>query len=176
MQYPVIADVDADGAAEIVSVGSSKLNVFKSSGQPWAPARPVWNQYMYNVTNINKDLTVPTTSFNNATAFTDPQGVVRCPFNNFLQQATLLDQYGRPFMPVANVSATADTTSSYENGVFTYTYTFCNTGSQVLAAPFYITYYANNYGGTVINTETVSTPLMPGNCITQQVPVGGTKA
>jgi len=169
MQYPVIADVDADGAAEIVSVGSSKLNVFKSSGQPWAPARPVWNQYMYNVTNINKDLTVPTTSFNNATAFTDPQGVVRCPFNNFLQQATLLDQYGRPFMPLANVSATADTTSSYENGVFTYTYTFCNTGSQVLAAPFYITYYANNYGGTVINTETVSTPLMPGNCITQQV-------
>lgn len=34
MQYPVIADVDADGAAEIVSVGSSKLNIFKSSGQP----------------------------------------------------------------------------------------------------------------------------------------------
>ena len=169
MQYPVIADVDADGAAEIVSVGSSKLNVFKSPGQPWAPARPVWNQYMYNVTNINKDLTVPTTSFNNATAFTDPQGVVRRPFNNFLQQATTLDLYGRPFMPLANVSATADTTSFYENGVFTYTFTFCNTGSQVLTAPFYITYYANNYGGVVVNTETVSTPLMPGNCITQQV-------
>ena len=169
MQYPVIADVDADGAAEIVSVGSSKLNIFKSSGQPWAPARPVWNQYMYNVTNINKDLTVPTTSFNNATAFTDPQGVVRRPFNNCLQQATTLDLYGRPFMPLANISASTDTSFSYENGVFTYTFQFCNTGSQVLTAPFYITYYANNYGGTVVNTELVSAPLLPGNCITQQV-------
>ena len=169
MQYPVIADVDADGAAEIVSVGSSKLNFFKSSGQPWAPARPVWNQYMYNVTNINKDLTVPTISFNNATAFTDPQGVVRRPFNNFLQQATTLDLYGRPFMPLTNASATADTTSSYENDVFTFTFQFCNTGSQVLAAPFYITYYANNYGGTVISTDTVSSTLMPSDCITWEV-------
>jgi gliding motility-associated-like protein len=169
MQYPVIADVDADGAAEIVSVGSTKLNIFKSSGQPWAPARPVWNQYMYNVTNINKDLTVPTTLFNNATAFTDPQGVVRHPFNNFLQQATTLDLYGRPFMPLANASATADTASSYENGVFTYTFQFCNTGSQVLAAPFHITYYANTYGGTVVGTETVSSTLMPSDCITWEV-------
>ena len=169
MQYPVIADVDADGSAEIISVGSSKLNIFKSSGQPWAPARPVWNQYLYNVTNINRDLTVSTTLFNNATAFTDPQGVVRRPFNNFLQQATTLDQYGRPFMPLANASATADTTSSYENDVFTFTFQFCNTGSQVLTAPFCITYYANNYGGIVVNTDTVSTSLMPGSCLTRQV-------
>jgi gliding motility-associated-like protein len=169
MQYPVIADVDADGAAEIVSVGSNKLNILKSTGQPWAPARPVWNQYMYNVTNINKDLTVPTALFNNATAFTDPQGVVRRPFNHFLQQVTTLDQYGRPFMPLANVSATADTTFSYENGVLTYTFQFCNMGGQVLTSPFHITYYANNYGGTVISTETVSSTLMPGDCITWEV-------
>lgn len=169
MQYPVIADVDADGAAEIVSVGSNKLNMLKSSGQPWAPARPVWNQYMYNVTNINKDLTVPTTMFNNATSFTDPQGVVRRPFNHFLQQVTTLDQFGRPFLPLANVSATTDTSLSYENGIFTYTFQFCNTGSQMLTAPFHITYYANSYGGTVINTETVSSTLMPGNCITWEV-------
>ena len=169
MQYPVIADVDADGSAEIVSVGSTKLNIFKSSGQPWAPARPVWNQYMYNVTNVNKDLTIPTSLFNNATAFTDPDGVVRYPFNNFLQQVTTLDQYGRPFMPLADVSASTDSSASYENGIFTYTFTLCNTGSQLLTPPFYITYYANTYGGTVIDINTVTTTLMPGNCITWQV-------
>jgi len=166
MQYPVIADVDADGAAEIVSVGSSKLNIFKSSGQPWAPARPVWNQYLYNVTNINKDLTVPSPMFNNATAFTDPQGVVRRPFNNFLQQATTLDQYGRPFSQMLNVHATADTTMTYENGVFTYTFTFCNNGGQTLESPYSITYYADEYGGAVIRTETISFSLTIDNCLT----------
>ena len=99
MQYPVIADVDNDGSAELVSVGSSMLNILKSSGQPWAPARPVWNQYLYNVTNINRDLTVPSHLFNNATSFTDPDNIVRRPFNNFLQQGTQLDQYGRPYFP-----------------------------------------------------------------------------
>ncbi|MBP5401254.1 MAG: gliding motility-associated C-terminal domain-containing protein [Bacteroidales bacterium] len=99
MQYPVIADVDNDGSADLVSVGSSMLNIFKSSGQPWAPARPVWNQYLYNVTNINRDLTVPSPLFNNGTTFTDPDNIVRRPFNNFLQQATTLDQYGRPYFP-----------------------------------------------------------------------------
>lgn len=166
MQYPVIADVDADGAAEIVSVGSSKLNIFKSSGQPWAPARPVWNQYLYNVTNINKDLTVPSPLFDNATAFTDPDGVVRRPFNNFLQQATTLDQYGRPFSQLLNVHATTDTSMAYEDGVFTYNFTFCNDGGRTLTAPYKITYYADVYGGPVIRTETVTTSLMVDNCKT----------
>ena len=166
MQYPVIADVDADGAAEIVSVGSSKLNFFKSSGQPWAPARPVWNQYMYNVTNVNKNLSIPTSIFNNATAFTDPQGVTRRPFNNFLQQATTLDQYGRPFSQMLNVHATTDTNTMNENGTTTLTYKFCNTGGQTLSAPFHITYYADNYLGPIIRTETVNNSLTVDNCLT----------
>ena len=168
MQYPVIADADADAAAEIVSVGSTKLNILKSSGLPWAPARPVWNQYMYNVTNINKDLSVPTTVFNNATPFTDPSGVVRRPFNNFLQQATTLDHYGRPFVPLANASATADTSSSFNNNTITYTFRICNTGSLHITAPFYITYYTNTYHGTVIRTDMVSAMLMPDSCLVWQ--------
>ncbi|KWW38666.1 MAG: FG-GAP repeat/HVR domain protein, partial [bacterium F083] len=59
MQYPVIADIDNDGAAEIVFVGKQNsqsyqgtLNICRSNGDPWAPARPVWNQYMRCGTNI----------------------------------------------------------------------------------------------------------------------------
>ena len=164
MQYPVIADVDADGSAEIVSVGSSKLNIFKSSGQPWAPARPVWNQYLYNVTNINKDLTVPLTLFNNATEFTDPDGVVRRPFNNFLQQATTLDQYGRPFMATANATAVMGDIT-YEDNVFTLNYQLCNTGSLTLFPPIPCSFYADEYGGTYLGGSPYNSPIEPGECV-----------
>jgi gliding motility-associated-like protein len=164
MQYPVIADVDADGAAEIVSVGSTKLNIFKSSGQPWAPARPVWNQYVYNVTNINKDLTVPSMLFDNATAFTDPDGVVRRPFNNFLQQATTLDQYGRPFMALANATAVMGDIT-YENDVYTLTYQICNTGGQTLFPPVHCSFYADEYGGAYLGGSPYNSPIEPGECV-----------
>ena len=164
MQYPVIADVDADGAAEIISVGSSKLNIFKSSGQPWAPARPVWNQYMYNVTNINKDLTVPTTLFNNATAFTDPQGVTRRPFNNFLQQASILDQYGRPFALLANLSISGSPSVEFEGDEVLVEIEVCNTGELAFVPPMYVSVYTAS--GDWVQTEEIAQGLLPGECTT----------
>ena len=173
-EYPVVADVNGDGAAEIVTCGKVNSGLGWVGGQlwviggihPWAPARPVWNQYLYNVTNINKDLTVPVPLFDNATSFTDPGGVVRRPFNNFLQQATTLDQYGRPFSRMLNVSATMDTTMTYENGIFTYSFTFCNDGGQPLNDPFSITYYADSYQGAIIRTEDIYATLTVDNCLT----------
>ena len=165
MQYPVIADADADAAAEIVSVGSTKLNILKSSGLPWAPARPVWNQYMYNVTNINKDLSVPTTVFNNATPFTDPSGVVRRPFNNFLQQATTLDHYGRPFVPLTNISITQAPVITYdEEDNLQVVVTACNTGSFLFSSPLHIATYTAS--GELLQTEEQDYDLAPGDCIT----------
>ncbi|MFC3700202.1 putative Ig domain-containing protein [Reinekea marina] len=62
LEYPVIADVDNDGYAEII-VGSSNisgtLRVLESSENNWAPTRSIWNQHAYNINNINDDLTVP---------------------------------------------------------------------------------------------------------------------
>ena len=173
-EYPVVADVNGDGAAEIVVCGKVGSGLGYVGGQlwviggihPWAPARPVWNQYMYNVTNINRDLTVPYPLFDNATAFADPNGVVRRPFNNFLQQATTLDQYGRPFSRMLNVSVTTDTSLTYENGMFTYSFTFCNDGGQTLNEPFSITYYADSYQGPIIRTEDIYASLMVNNCLT----------
>ena len=173
-EYPVVADVNGDGAAEIVVCGKVGSGLGYVGGQlwvvggihPWAPARPVWNQYMYNVTNINKNLTVPIPLFNNATAFTDPQGVVRRPFNNFLQQATTLDQYGKPFSRMMNVTNTTNVSRTHEDGFFTFTFTFCNDGGSPLNEPFSITYYANEYGGTVVRTEEIFTSVTVGNCLT----------
>ena len=174
-EYPVVADVNGDGAAEIVTCGKVNSGLGWVGGQlwviggihPWAPARPVWNQYMYNVTNVSKDLTIPVPLFDNATAFTDPQGIVRRPFNNFLQQATTLDQYGRPFIPLANVIINDQPQMTVEGDVMTFDLTVCNTSTVAFAAPLYISLYTHL--GECVQTDEFPQSLQPGECATLQL-------
>ena len=61
--YPVIADVDADGHAEIVVAHAgwdAAISIYGDKTDSWAPARKIWNQHAYCVTNINDDLSIPT--------------------------------------------------------------------------------------------------------------------
>jgi RHS repeat-associated protein len=64
-EIPIFADVDGDGASELLLNGtfrfgpSSAYWVFESSNDDWAPARPIWNQWNYHVTNVNDDGTIP---------------------------------------------------------------------------------------------------------------------
>ncbi|MBQ6155123.1 MAG: VCBS repeat-containing protein [Bacteroidales bacterium] len=171
-EYPVVADVNGDGAAEIVTCGKVNSGLGWVGGELWviggvhlwAPARPVWNQYLYNVTNINKNLTVPTPLFDNATAFTDPHGIVRRPFNNFLQQATTLDQYGRPFVPLADLSIVEDPHIEFENNVLTVKMNVCNTGELPFVPPMYVSVFTAS--GEWVQTEEVIESLQPGECVT----------
>lgn len=112
-EYPIIADVDKDGAAEIIAVGgdvrdfngktqwnwcgSVRIYAADTTGgkKPWAPARSIWNQRAYNPVYANNDLTVPRYPVNPATVFYDKDfGSKNRPFNNFLQQATMLNEEG----------------------------------------------------------------------------------
>ena len=125
MQVPIVADVDNDGSAEIVVTGKANgymqantmLKVFKSSTEPWRNARKVWNQYMYHVTNVNEDMTVPSYCFNTATVFTAPDGTIRRPYNNFLQQAYYITPKGEPYNPGGAIEIDVD-------GVTCSTFTF----------------------------------------------------
>lgn len=103
-EYPVIADVDNDGQAEILVTGyindpdSARVFCFESATAPWAPARSVWNQYAYNPTQVNDDLTIPRYPQNPAQPL---QGTENCPretcntpYNNFMVQATYRTQEG----------------------------------------------------------------------------------
>ena len=158
MQYPVIVDADDDGMAEIVSVGSDKLNFIESDGGLWAPTRKVWNQYMYNVTNVNNDLTVTQYHFNNATPFVDPDdGGVLYPFNNFLQQATTIDKYGHPFFAATDAAVT----DMVFEGFILYVH-YSNEGDKPLYAPYNITVYANEYGGEILKNHLVNSTLQVG--------------
>ena len=65
-ELPVIADVDADGQAEIVMVsnnfaipGPSGIHVYGDSHGTWAPTRQVWNQHTYHITHVSDDGTIP---------------------------------------------------------------------------------------------------------------------
>ncbi len=67
-EYPVVADVDNDGSAEVLVVSnrwdgpdnpSHALKVFRSAQDHWVPARRIWNQHTYHVTNVREDGTIP---------------------------------------------------------------------------------------------------------------------
>ena len=138
-EYPIVADVNGDGSAEIVVSGMldhyanlpgvGGLHMFGNPGN-WAPARPVWNQYMYHVTNVNEDLTIPTYCFDKTTVFTGSDGTIRRPYNNFLQQAGYITPTGEPYNPSSYVVANhfGDGCGSYtfqdstytENGIYEY--------------------------------------------------------
>ncbi len=68
IEYPVVADVDNDGSAEILYVsnyynGTSgpTLTVLRDAEERWIPARRIWNQYSYHVTNVREDGVIPKT-------------------------------------------------------------------------------------------------------------------
>ncbi len=65
-EYPVVADVDNDGSAEIVVVSnmyqtaSPTVQVIRDKMDRWIQARRIWNQHTYHVTNVREDGTIPT--------------------------------------------------------------------------------------------------------------------
>ena len=72
MEYPVVADIDNDGHAEIVLVtnnyafqepdrigGVTGLRVLEDANNSWMPTRSIWNQHSYHINNINDDGTIP---------------------------------------------------------------------------------------------------------------------
>ena len=65
-EYPVVADIDNDGSAEIVIVSSvfqgessPTVQVIRDREDRWIQARRIWNQHTYHVTNIREDGTIP---------------------------------------------------------------------------------------------------------------------
>ncbi len=67
-EYPVVADVDNDNSAEIVVASNERtegqqtspaVQVIRDAEDRWIPARRIWNQHTYHVTNVSEDGTIP---------------------------------------------------------------------------------------------------------------------
>ncbi len=75
IEYPVVADIDNDGSADIAYVSNfttgqktaadHDITVMRDAQARWIPARRIWNQYSYHVTNVREDGTIPQHMKNN---------------------------------------------------------------------------------------------------------------
>jgi hypothetical protein len=58
-EYPSVADVDRDGQVEIVVASNpygapvNGITVYRSRRYPWVSGRATWNQYNYNIVNVD---------------------------------------------------------------------------------------------------------------------------
>ncbi len=119
--YPIVVDVDGDGATEIcvscatddnVDINNNdntpygQIRTYKSSLEPWVSARRVWNQYAYFNVNVNDDLTIPQVQQKHHLIFSQDvcgTGENRA-LNSFLNQSAILDSKGCKTYPAADIT------------------------------------------------------------------------
>lgn len=66
-EYPLVVDIDADGSAEIVLASNDYssyrdrhgITVLGDAASAWSPARELWNQHAYHISNVNDDGSIP---------------------------------------------------------------------------------------------------------------------
>jgi len=111
-EYPLVADVDGDDRAEIVTVANNSCSfgtqrgvfVYGDSLDQWVPTRRLWNQHTYHITNIAADGTIPAVEQNNWDVPT---------FNNFR-----LNEYGVFEGPRCDLDVDRDVDSDDVEAIF----------------------------------------------------------
>lgn len=160
-EYPVIADVDGDGNAEIVSVANNNCGfgsqrgvfVYGDSLDQWVATRKIWNQHTYHITNVNDDASIPMVEANN---WLTPG------LNNYrTQKAPDGDPFAAPdlvaSMLQADLSRCPNTTALVAR--------MANEGSNVAAAPVKMAFYDGDpaAGGVLLGVASSSVDLQPGD-------------
>ncbi|MFY0599051.1 MAG: hypothetical protein JXR03_05230, partial [Cyclobacteriaceae bacterium] len=169
-EYPVVADVDGDGASEIcvtcvtddnmsidgnnyVNTQYSQVRVFEADGgEVWQPARQVWNQHAYFNVNVNDDLTVPRVQQDHTRIFGDVDCVTGDPIENralngFLNQSTYIDETGCPSFVSPDLDIVGDITASRSqcpSVTFDVSFDIQNTGDSDISGSLPVTFYAGN--------------------------------
>jgi hypothetical protein len=144
IEYPLVADVDNDGHADIVvvsnayasgnvgyqcndgkAIAQSGVRVFGDTKGAWVRTRRVWNEHAYHVTNVNEDGTIPKTELAN---WTQPG------LNNFRQNKQPGSEFSAPDAVVRIYPA-----CSGEYGLYA---TVTNVGEAALPAGVPVGFYA----------------------------------
>jgi hypothetical protein len=142
VEYPIVADVDNDGQAEIVcacdtdttdAVNTAVVTVFESGGFPWAATRSVWNQHAYFYANINDNLSIPKRQQNHALPHNGAALVFPGEINSFLHQ------YSDTIFRLPNAVLSNLTWDCESNSI---SVQVCNEGDNILPTGMPITIYA----------------------------------
>ena len=183
-EYPIVADINNDGQAEIcfsclydnstelssnedINSPLGAIRVYgASNGSRWQPTRGVWNQHAYMNVNIEDNLTIATTqnlleSVNaGADCYDGIAGNQNKPFNMFLSQAPLLTDdcpsFALPDLIIGSLNAT---TAGCPDTNFDLTYTLTNQGDVSVSGALPITFYAgdpSDASSTKLNTVSVN--------------------
>ena len=183
LETPVVADVDADGHADIVvsaDSGGSEHGVCpnapeEDTGAPfqgyiggifvyhgpkggWQPTRNVWNQHSYHITNINDDLTVPAEESDNWKSF-----------NSYRQNAALGGD-ARFALPDASARAAPGIDQPQQTDcdvAWTLRALLCNRGASPLPGGTPASFYRSDprlAGTEPLCTGSSSAPIAPGSC------------
>jgi uncharacterized protein (DUF2141 family) len=183
IEYPIVADVDADGSTEICVVCADdnyrpersganlalydpgEVRIYKSAGEPWVPARRVWNQHAYFNVNVNDDLTIPTNQQKHQAVFSTgicTSGPSR-PLNSFLNQSPFLSSDGCPTYasPDLNIieSTFSVTPPNCPDEDFTVSFDYENIGDVPLSGDVPITFYDGD--PFVAGTNKLNTHIIP---------------
>ncbi|GAB6012500.1 FG-GAP-like repeat-containing protein [Viscerimonas tarda] len=157
-EYPSVIDIDNDGHAEIattmndISGGDQThgmLRVYAANttvdSEKWAPARNLWHQAMYNPLWVNDDLTIPKRPISPAAKFIAADGTITRPFNNFLQQSTMLNLEGTMTTEGADLTFRAGAPRKIEydgSGNMSVKVTIQNIGGVVFTGPINFQMYS----------------------------------
>jgi hypothetical protein len=169
IEFPVVADIDADGRADFVVAANRTakgIRAYQDTGNAWPATRSVWNQHAYAITNINDDLTVPR----------NPQPPWRS-HNTFRANPATLHVAAAPDLTVgflrASDGGTAGSTLTVRAG---------NAGSAAIAAGTRFAVYradpalATPSPSTLLGTATLPHALQPGQWRDVDLPVAGSLA
>ncbi|MFN4256849.1 MAG: M43 family zinc metalloprotease [Saprospiraceae bacterium] len=185
-ESPVVADVDNDGEAEIVTLGyltpfvfgqpdyRGRLLVFESGGLPWSPARAIWNQFNYFGANVNDDLTIPKNQQAHHLEF-PALGSGKRPLNLAHAQWPALDENFDPNLPVPDASVSVDSVACAGDSLQVWL-TLCNPGSKSLPDSLPISFFKNDPrlpGASLVATVFSETAVSMGSCLRFSVMLPG---
>jgi hypothetical protein len=172
-EYPIVADVDSDGNAEILMVANADFHtdtlfmsdpnhcgtsytglrggvfVYGDTNDQWVPTRQLWTQHTYHVTNATSAGNVPAVEADNWTT----SGL-----NNYRQNAQ-----GAGVFNAADLTVSAGVSLSLCGSAIELLATVRNEGSLGAPAGITVTFYqGTDNTGTQIGSVVTTVPLLPG--------------
>jgi hypothetical protein len=160
VEYPLVADADNDGHADIVVVSNayagfecndgthnaqSGVRVFGDAKESWVRTRRIWNEHAYHITNVNEDGTIPKK---------EPPNWTQPGLNNFRQNKQPGGEFTAPDAVVSIAPACA--------GAYGLVATVTNIGEAALPAGVAVGFYTGTPGsGTKIGSGATTRILYP---------------
>ena len=168
-EYPTIADVNMDGSADILVTNNSearclgcasgqiKAYQYQAIGPKWAPCPPVWNQSMYDPTQVRENLQINARPISMLTKYYSPvvDDTIQ-PYNGSWMQRPIIkagDDY-RTVVRLPDAVVINMTTKVASNGMSdTINLTILNRGTASISASTPISFYDGDLSGLALESS-----------------------